>query len=101
MSTGNTQVCLNVRMPPPSRPSDGAPTFDGERFRQLRQAAGVPLIDVVRVAGRVSYRHVQQFEHGPRHVSVELAHRLAIALTRLTGNPVTVDDFTVRPEEAA
>lgn len=75
--------------------------FDGPAFRAARQHRGLALIDVVTHTGRCTYRHVQQFETGRRHISVELAHRLAAAITTLSGQPYTVAEFTRDERHAA
>ena len=66
--------------------------YDGAAVRRLRQTAGIRMVDLARAAD-CSYRHLQQFEKGPRHISPEMAYRLANALTSLTGRTVEVEDF--------
>lgn len=47
------------------------------------------------------YRHLGQFERGTRHISPEMAHRLAKALTELVGRAVKVDEFAAPVRSAA
>jgi transcriptional regulator with XRE-family HTH domain len=68
--------------------------YDGRVVRTIRQTAGVRMVTLADAVG-CHYRHLAQFERDTRHISPEMAHRLANALTTLVGRPVTVDEFTV------
>jgi len=74
--------------------------FHGAQLRALRQARGVRMADLQRAVG-CHYRHLTQFEYGKRHISIELAHRIARALTNLSGEAVSIADFSTETEEAA
>lgn len=67
--------------------------YDGPTVRKIRQTAGIRMVDLARAAN-LSYGHLRMFEKAGRKVSPETAHRLAIALTNLSGRTVDVDDFT-------
>jgi transcriptional regulator with XRE-family HTH domain len=76
--------------------------FHGAKLREVRQAGGIRMIDLARVA-RCSYGHLRMAETGTttpdgrrayRQISTELAYRIAHALSQLTGRPVSIDDFS-------
>jgi transcriptional regulator with XRE-family HTH domain len=83
--------------------------FHGAKLREVRQAAGIRMIDLARAAG-CSYGHLRMAETGTttpdgrrvyRQISTELAYRIAHALTRLTGRPVTIDAFSTPVDDEA
>lgn len=82
------------------------PVFSGPRFRAIREAAGVRMVDLAAAAG-VGYSNLRLFEQRaairgrPRNLSPETAHRLATALGRLSGHPVHIEDFLLDGDLAA
>ena len=78
------------------------PRYDGPAVRRIRQTAGIRMVELAAAVG-CHYRHLAQFEKSTRHVSPEMAYRLAKALTTLTGRTVEVEEFTSRSfrEDAA
>lgn len=74
--------------------------YDGLAVRRIRQTAGIRMVTLADAVG-CHYRHLGQFERGTRHISPEMAHRLANTLTTLLGRTVSVDEFTAPARSAA
>ncbi len=71
----------------------GGRTFDGPRLREIRQAAGIHMATLATAMG-CNYDHLRIAEYGDRRLSIEMCHRAANALTKLTGRTVSIDEFT-------
>lgn len=93
----HAQLCDNVRVLTNQRECRG-PTF-----RRLREDCGVSLQDLVTATRTdrdlvpprgLSHGHIRQWERGHRGLSLWAAHRLAEALSHLSGRRVTIDDFS-------
>ncbi|HEY9418143.1 MAG TPA: helix-turn-helix transcriptional regulator [Pseudonocardia sp.] len=66
---------------------------DGGKLRAVRVSTGTHMRALAEAAG-CSWRHLQMIETSGRQPSEELLNRFAIELTRLSGRPISVDEFS-------
>lgn len=73
---------------------------DGSKLRALRVSTGIHMQKLAAAAG-CSWRHLQMIETAGRQPSDELLHRFAIELARLSGQAISVEDFSYPLDQVA